>query len=80
MLVKPLSSPSIRYIAEPRISSRISTVPRKTTILWRLLRSADMSRLISPRKRPSFKTRKIRSSRRLRITMSDCEPGRRMLR
>ncbi len=61
------------------MSARLSTMPRNTTILARLARSASTSTRLSLEKRTSLSTRKTRSRRIARITSSDCAPGKSML-
>jgi hypothetical protein len=80
MLVKPFSAPSIRNIAEPMITTIVSTATRNTTIFSRLARSARDRMLASPRKRTSLSTRNTRSRRNPRITMKYCEPTKKRLR
>ena len=63
MLVKPLSAPSIIYIAVPKMRQRISTANRKTEIFARLSFNACIKRSPSPMYLLTFKILKTRSKR-----------------
>ena len=47
MLVNPASSPSIRYISDPRITTSVSTQTANTSIFRRLAASARVSSVVS---------------------------------
>ena len=80
MFVKPLASPSIRYMAAPTINTTMRTKVRNTMIFRALSRIAELSTSASPTKRTIFKTRNTRMRRSARITSSDCEPANTTLR
>ena len=69
MLVKPLASPSIRYITDPNILTSNRIENRKTTILRLDDNMAFMRRLASPIYKISFSIRNILKTRRIRITL-----------
>ena len=75
MLVKPCAGPSITYISAPKITVMVSRVAMNTAILRRLRTSDWMSTPASLEYSTSFSTRKIRSRRSARITVSDALAG-----
>ncbi len=75
MLVKPFSGPSTMYIRVPMISTIISTASRNTMILRRLATSARPSDWYSHRYAVSLRTRKMRSRRSIRTSISACASG-----
>ena len=75
MLVKPASSPSIRYISDPRITTSVRTQTVNTSIFRRLAASARVSSVVSLIYTASFSTRNTRSTRSSRITVRYRAPG-----
>jgi hypothetical protein len=69
ILVKPLASPSMRYITDPNILTSKRIENRKTIILRLEATMASMRRLASPIYNISFSIRNILKTRRIRITL-----------